>query len=75
MMTLSVVLGNKNIADKKTIFYANILNNVALGTSGILFCINVVVNVFIQIDINKMIKNTQEIQTTPIDDFNFNWIK
>jgi hypothetical protein len=59
---LSVVLGNKNIADKKTIFYANILNNVALGTSGILFCINIVVNVFIQIDINKMM-NKQTTQT------------
>lgn len=51
-------MAKKNVADKKKVYYANIINNIALILSGILFCINILINVFIQMEATNLVNKT-----------------
>lgn len=50
LLILTGVLANKNVAIKKNVYYTNIVNNMVLILSGILFCVNIIVNIFIQME-------------------------
>ncbi len=55
MLILSGVLANNHIGDKKKARAMDIINNIVLVLTGVIFSINIVVNVFVQIDFSGMI--------------------
>jgi hypothetical protein len=50
LLILLAVLSNFNLVDHAKKNAMNALNNIVLAVSGIVFCVNIVSNVFIQID-------------------------
>jgi len=55
MLILSGVLANNHIGDKKKARAMDIINNIILVLTGVIFSINIVVNVFVQIDLTGMV--------------------
>ena len=66
-------MAKKNVADKKKVYYANIINNIALILSGILFCINILINVFIQMEATNLVNKTS-IQEDKIGQDDISWL-
>jgi hypothetical protein len=50
LLALTGVLANKSLAIKKNISFTNVINNIVMILSGLLFCVNIIINVFIQIE-------------------------
>ncbi len=72
MLILSGVLANNHIGDKKKARAMDIINNIILVLTGVIFSINIVVNVFVQIDLTGMVignnskPNFEELAFVPI---------
>ncbi len=55
MLILCGVLANNNLTDRNKSTYLNVINNIVLVLTGIIFCLNIIVNVFVQIDFTNLI--------------------
>lgn len=59
ILVLSGVLVNTNILNRKRSNFLNIINNLVLILTGLLFGINICVNVFVQIDFSLIINKNR----------------
>ena len=57
MLILCAILANNNLADKAKSNYLNVLNNIVLVMTGAIFCFNIIVNVFVQVDFPSSLPN------------------
>lgn len=67
ILIILAYLAKNNLANKAKKPYLDIMNNVVLILTGIIFCLNIITNVFIQIDFTNLIENIGS--NVP----NFNW--
>ncbi len=61
MAVLLGILANNSIADDSRRRFNNILNDIVLGLTGIVFVTNIITNVFIQVNISDLTKNITKV--------------
>ena len=54
MLLILGYLANNNLANRRKKSYINFMNNVALVLTGVVFCLNIITTVFIQIDFTNL---------------------
>lgn len=55
MLVILGLLANSNLANKSKKWYINTMNNVVLVLTGVVFCLNIITNVFIQVDFTSIL--------------------
>lgn len=58
MLLILGYLANNNLANRRKKSYINFMNNVALVLTGVVFCLNIITTVFIQIDFTNLTPKT-----------------
>lgn len=56
MLIVLGYLANNNLANRRKKSYINFMNNVALVLTGIVFVLNIIINVLVQIDFTNLLK-------------------
>lgn len=64
MLMILGYLANKNLANRRKKSYINFMNNMALVLTGIVFVLNIVSNVLVQIDFTNILKKQPSTQPT-----------